>query len=333
MASSGSISNTTFNALKVVDHAFRRCRLPAQAITGEMHSYALDSLYLLLSELANGKTPSWCIERQIYPFYEGQMNVSLDKGTVSVMNANLRTLQELDPGPDKIVITPTSYTADFNDADGNSATVNTVGVKWLAGAVSLTFQVSDDNLTWRTVGTQETIASAGEWTWTDIVPAVNAIYFRITSLDVIVASQVYLGTMPQEIPMGVLNRDTYVAQSNKVFLGRPLTYWFQRDRVNPIMHLWPAPNLAAEVQQLIVWRHRQIMDTENLQQDVEVPQRWLESITAKLAAKVAAETPAVDVNLIPMLEQKASIAQQFAWDGDNDGSPTFIQPSIGMYTK
>ena len=133
--------------------------------------------------------------------------------------------------------------------------------------------------------------------------------------------------------MGVLNRDTYVAQSNKVFQGRPLTYWFQRDIARPVMNLWPAPNAAAEQQQLIVWRQRHIMDTENLQQDVEVPQRWLEAIINGLAARVAAETPAVDMNLIPVLEQRAAISLQRAWDGDGDGSPTFINPGIGCYTR
>jgi len=130
MAFSGSISSTTFNALKVVDHAFRRCRLPAQAITAEMHAYALESLYLLLSELANTKTPSWCIERQIYPFYEGQPVVTLSNGTVEVLNANLRTLQEL---TGTTVSLPTSYTVDFNDQDGGVGTVNTVGMKWTGG--------------------------------------------------------------------------------------------------------------------------------------------------------------------------------------------------------
>lgn len=333
MAFSGSISNTNFNALKVVDTAFRRCRLPAQAITAEMQTYALEALYLLLSELANTKTPSWCIERQIYPFYEGQPVVTLSNGTVEVLNANLRTLQELDPGADKTFITSTSYKVDFSSADGNSATVNTVGVKWLAAAVTLTFQVSDDDINWRTVGTQTTAASAGEWTWTDIQPATAHTYFRFTTTTPYAAEQVYLGTLPQEIPMGVLNRDTYVAQSNKVFLGRPLTYWFQRDLPQPVMNLWPAPNLAAEHQQLIVWRHRHIMDTENLRQDVEVPQRWLEAIVAGLSAKVAAETPAVDASLIGVLEQKWYMARQAAWDGDNDGSPTYINPGIGCYTK
>jgi len=75
------------------------------------------------------------------------------------------------------------------------------------------------------------------------------------------------------------------------------------------------------------------MDTENLQQEVEVPQRWIEAIVNGLAARMAAETPQVDANLIPVLEQRATMSLQRAWDGDNDGSPTFINPGIGCYTK
>jgi hypothetical protein len=330
MAFSGSISNTTFNALKVVDTAFRRCRLPAQAITAEMQTYALDALYLLLSELANTKTPSWCIERQIYPFYEGQPVVTLSNGTVEVLNANLRTLQEL---TGTTVALPTSYTVDFTDQENGVGTVNTVGVKWLGAAVDLTFQTSPDGIVWFTVGTQTTVAASGDWTWTDIVPATAREFFRITSTAPMLVEEIYLGTLPQEIPMGQLNRDTYVAQSNKVFMGRPLTYWFQRDLPQPVMNLWPSPNLAAEHQQLIVWRHRHIMDTENLRQEVEVPQRWLEAIIAGLASRVASETPSVDANMMPLLEQRWLAARQAAWDGDNDGSPTFINPGIGCYTK
>jgi hypothetical protein len=330
MAFSGSISNTTFNALKVVDTSFRRCRLPAQAITAEMQSYALEALYLLLSELANTKTPSWCIEREIYPFYEGQPVVTLARGTVDVLNANLRTLQELTGAT---VSLSNSYTVDFTDQDGGVGTVNTVGVKWLGAAVDLVFETSQDGLIWTPVGSQTTAAAVGEWTWTDLVPARAREFFRITSVDPLLAEEVYLGTLPQEIPMGQLNRDTYVAQSNKVFLGRPLTYWFQRDLPTPVMNLWPSPNLAAEHQQLIVWRHRHIMDTENLRQDVEVPQRWLEAIIAGLASRVGAETPQVDTALVQVLDQKWFIARQAAWDGDNDGSPTYINPGIGCYTK
>ena len=326
MAFSGNVSVATFNALKVVDHAFRRCRLPAQAISAEMQEYALESLSLFLSDLANVKTPSWCIERLILPFYENQPLVALPAGTVEVLNANYRVIQQLTGAT---TFTGTEYKVLFDDL----TVVSTVGVKWAADSVPLTFQVSTDGLVWTTVGGTEVAASAGEIVWTDISGALAYNYFRITSTSEILAVDITLGNMPQEIPFGVLNRDTYVAQSNKIFPGRPNSFWFQRDIPQPVMHIWPAPFLAAEAAQLIVWRHRHIMDTENLQQEVEIPQRWLTAIVDGLAAKVAAETASVDINLVPMLEQKAAMSVQRAFDGDNDGSPIFINPGIGCYTK
>ena len=325
MAYSGNISGTTFNALKVVDHAFRRCRLPAQAITAEMQSYALDSLYLMLSELANIKTPSWCIEELILPMYENQQLVTLPVGTVEVLNLNYRTLQLLDG---TTVATSTSYTYSFS----STTVVDTVGIKWSGTAVPVTFQVSANGTTWTTVGTSSAVAVAGDITWTDISGALPYLYFRITASSPLLYNAITIGNLPQEIPLGQLNRDSYVNQSNKVFPGRPSNYYFQRDLPEPVVYLWPAPFSAAEQAQLVLWRHRQIMDTENLQQEVEVPQRWLEAIVNGLAAKVAAETPAVDAALLPILEQRSAVSVQRAWDGDNDGSPIQINPGIRAYT-
>jgi hypothetical protein len=326
MAYSGIVSGTTFNALKVVDHAFRRCRLPAQAITSEMQSYALDALYLMLSELANIKTPSWCIEKLILPMYQNQPLVTLPPGTVEVLNLNYRVLQLLSGAS---VTTSTSYTVNFT----TQTTVDTVGIKWSAAAVPVTFQVSNDGLAWTTVGNSTATAAAGEITWTDISGALPYNYFRITASSPLNFSAITLGNLPQEIPLGQLNRDSYVNQSNKVFPGRPSNYYFQRDLPEPVVNLWPAPFSAAEQAQLVLWRHRQIMDTQNLQQEVEVPQRWLQAIVDGLASKVAAETPQVDPGMVPMLEQRAMLSVQRAWDGDNDGSPIQINPGIGVYTR
>lgn len=326
MAYSDSISGTTFNALKVVDHAFRRCRLQAQAITAEMQDYALDSLYLMLSELANIKSPSWCIEKLILPMYENQQVVPLPLGTVDVLNLNYRVIQTV-TGSD--TATSTTYTVDFTTA----TVVTTVGIKWSGNSVDVNFQVSTDGLTWTTVGSSTATAVAGDIVWTDISGATAYQYFRVSSASTLNYSAITLGNMPQEIPLGQLNRDDYVNQSNKVFPSRPNSYWFQRDIPQPVINLWPAPFLQAEDAQLIVWRQRQIMDTQNLQQDVEVPQRWLEAIVNGLAARMAAETPAVDAQLIVPLEQKAVLSLQRAWDGDNDGSPININPGIACYTK
>ena len=75
------------------------------------------------------------------------------------------------------------------------------------------------------------------------------------------------------------------------------------------------------------------MDVGTMTQSVEVPQRWVEAIVLGLAARLACETPAVDINLIGPLEQRAAIALQTARDGDNDGSSMFIQPNFRGYTR
>lgn len=328
MAVSGTISTTTFNTQRVIDTAVRRCRLPVQAITSEMQQYAKDALYLILSDLANYKTPSWCIDKQLYPFYLNQPIVTLDVGTVTVLNANYRTTLQVNGG---VVASANEYKVQFD----SSTQVATIGIKWSADVVTipLVFQVSNDNITWITVGTETVTATAGTKNWFDIDQPLAYSFFRITSTSTITYDDIYLGNTPTEIPFGVLNRDAYVNQSNKIFAGRPTTYWLKRDRLRPEMYLWPAPDSTAETAQLVVWRHRNIMDVGTLTQEIEVPQRWLEAITARLAAKMAMETPAADAALIPMLQQMAQIAQQAAWDGDNDGSPTFIQPWIAPYTK
>lgn len=327
MAFSGTVSTTVFNTNKVVDHAYRRCRVTAQRVTAEMQSIATDALYLLLSELASTKAPSWCIEKLILPFYEGQPNVTLPLGTVEVLNANYRYLQAV---TGSTVTTSTTYQVNFS----SSTIVSTVGLEWSAAAVPLTFSVSNDGSTWTVVDTVTPVGSAGTITWFDIFPALAYSYFKITATSgTLNYTTITLGNTPNEIPFGVLNRDSYVAQSNQIFAGRPTTYWFQRDINQPILHLWPSPNLASEAAQLIVWRHRQIMDVGTLQQELEIPQRWYEAIVSKLASKLAMETDAVDVNLIPMLDAKAEIALRAAWDGDNDGSPITITPNIGVYTR
>ena len=328
MAYSGAVSGTTFNALKVVDHAFRRCRLPAQSITSEMHSYALDSLYLMLSELANIKTPSWCIEKMVLPMYQNQPIVTLPPGTVEVLNLNYRTLQ---------IVTGANTTAGnlYQVNFTTTTVVDTVGIQWSGASVPLYFQVSTNGSTWTTVGSYDDTNVAGEISWNDISGAIPYQYFRIYTQnpnDVFNYTAIELGNLPQEIPLGQLNRDNYVNQSNKVFPGRPSSYYFQRDLPEPVVYLWPAPFSAAEQAQLVLWRHRQIMDTQNLRQEVEVPQRWLEAIIDGLSARVAAETPQVDLQVMAVREQKAAMSLQRAWDGDNDGSPIQINPGIGVYT-
>ena len=328
MATSGTVSTTKFDTRKVIDHAFRRCRISAQRVTAEYQQIAQDLLYLVLSELSSVKTPSWCIEKIILPFYTGQPNITLPLGTVEVLNANYRYLQTVSFSV--ATNTATEYKAQF---DTSTTNVSTIGIRWAGASVPLEVFSSPDNAVWTKILDIDVDTTSGEITWVDITPQATAGFIKITSTAPFLRSEVYFGNMPIEIPFGVLNRDSYVAQANQIFQGRPTTYWFQRDINQPILHLWPAPNPASEYAQLIVWRHRYIQDVGTLQETLDIPQRWFEAIVAALASKLAMEIDVVDPTLIPVLTQLKSEAVLVAWNGDNDGSPTTIAPYISPYTR
>lgn len=328
MAYSGTVSQTVFNTRRVIDNAARRCKLTAQQISSEHIDIANDQLFLLLSDLANRGIQLWCIEKQIYPLYNGVGEVTLDTGTVDVLNSNLRWLQP---------VTGTNYdTATAREVVFSSTTfVTTVGIKWSASSVPVAFERSDNGLTWTTVQTETPSASAGEWTWYDLNSSVASVYFRVRATTGNLGfSEIYLGNTPTEIPLARMNRDDYTNLPNKSFQSnRPLQFWFDRQVSQPVMHMWPVPNAQAETYQIVLWRQRYIMDVGNMTQEIEVPQRWYEAIVSMLAAKLALEYVEVDPQMVPILDAKAQQALYFAQQEERDNSPMMIAPNISMYTR
>ena len=328
MAFSNTVSQTNFNTRRVIDNAIRRCKLTAQQITAEHIDIANDQLYLFLSDLANQGAPLWCIEKQIYPLYDGVGDITMTDGTVDILNSNFRTLQRVEgTNVDTSTARTVSFTTDIFVAN--------VGILWSAAAVPIVLERSDDGIIWVEIQSETPTASAGEWTWYDLDSSVAARYFRVRATSGTLGfSEIYLANTPTEIPLARMNRDDYTNLPNKAFQNnRPLQYWFDRQVNNPIMHMWPVPNAAATVCQIVVWRQRYIMDVGTMTQDVEVPQRWLEAIVSGLAAKMALELVEVDVSLIPILDEKAAISLNIAQMEERDNSPMTIAPNISPYTR
>lgn len=328
MAYSGTVSQTTFNTRRVIEHAARRCKMSPQSLSAEHVDVANDLLYLLLSDLANQGAPLWCIQKSIYPLYDGVSQIVTYSGTVDILNSNLRWLQEVS-GTD--VDTTTTRITEFS----SDTQVTTAGILWSATAVPVEFSRSDDGLIWEIIQSEVPSASAGEWTWYDLNSAVAAKYFRVRATSGTLGfSQIYLGNTPTEIPLARLNRDDYTNLPNKSFQSnRPLQYWLDRQSLSPVMNLWPVPNDAATVMQVVVWAHRHIMDVGTMTQEIEVPQRWYETIVAMLSAKMAMEYIEVDAAMIPALDAKAQATLYQAQQEERDNSPLNIAPSIGAYTR
>jgi hypothetical protein len=328
MAYSNTISQTVFDTRKVIDNAVRRCRLPAEMITAEYIDIANDMLYLLLSDLANMGAPLWCIEKQIIPLYNGVGDIVLETRVVDILNSNYRQLQEVDGTK---TTTSTTRTVEFE----STTFVTTVGIKWSAASVPVALERSDDGIAWTTIQTEDVAAVAGEWVWFDLESSIATLYFRVrATTGVLSFSEVFLGNMPTEIPLARMNKDDYTNLPNKTFQSnRTLQFWYDRQIPNPIMHMWPVPNEAAEYAQLVVYVQRYIMDVGTMTQELEVPQRWYEAIVSMLASKLAMEITEVNPALIPMLDQKAQVALYTAQAEERDNSPMMMAPNISMYTR
>jgi hypothetical protein len=328
MAYSNTVSQTVFDTRKVMENAFRRCRVRPEMITAEYVSVANDQLYLLLSDLANMGAPLWCIEKQILPLYDGVGYITLDTKVVDILNSNLRQLQTV-TGTN--TTTATTRTIDF----GGATFVTTVGVLWTAAAVPIAIERSVDGIVWTTIQTETPIAVAGEWTWYDLASSVATEFFRVRatsgSLNFL---EIYTGNTPTEIPLARMNRDDYTNLPNKSFQSnRPLQFWYDRLIPNPVMRLWPVPNSGAITSQIVLWVQRYIMDVGTMTQQVEVPQRWYEAIVAMLASKLALEIAEVETSLIPLLDQKANVALYTAQAEERDNSPMMMAPNIAVYTR
>ena len=329
MAVSGTTSLTTFNTRKVIDHAFRKCRLPPEGVGGEQMTVAQETLYLILSSLANRGIQLWCIEKLILPLYVNQAAVPVGNGIVDLLNTNYRTIQYLTPVTETVAVDRVTFNL------GTAEIVTTVGVNWLGASVAFNLQISPDGVVWETVkSVANPNQSVGEWTWVDIDGSLATQYFRIVApgglLD---QDEVLVGNTPNEIVMARLNRDSYSNLPNKTFAGKPLQFWLDRTLNEPVMYIWPVPNESQALGQVVTYVKRYIMDVGTLTEEIEVPQRWFEAIVYLLDARLAEELPQVEPTYVQVLDQKALRALSEAEMEERDNSPIYFTPNISIYTR
>jgi hypothetical protein len=351
MAVSGTISATTFETRKVIDHAFRYCKLTPQQIGAEQIEVAQDQLWMLLSSFANRGIQMWCIERKVLPLYEGTNEISGLTGTVDILNANLRSLTRLTgayastaggnvenafDGDLSTTLVQTSTGGSVVVDFGSAAAPTTVGyLNGNSSQVRLEFARSDDGTTWEVINTTTAVSlGAEQWLWTDLSTFTSARYFRVHMLNFTMrAREIFIGNNPRAVPMARMNRDDYTALVDRTYRGRPLQYWFDRQRDEPVIHLWPAVSSTDRFSQMEIWRKRYIMDVGSLSQKLDIPQRWYEAVVLQLASRIASVLPEVPDDREAKLLGLADRALRSAEDEERDNSPIKWAPRIGVYTR
>lgn len=353
MATSGTIGTTVFTTQQVIDHAYRRMRMAAELVSGEKIDTALENLWLILQVLTSRGIPIWRIQTQILPFYQGQVGVDPLIGTVEVLNANTRILQRLtglyatDQGGDPELafdgdlqtaftqVAPNGIlTIDFE----NAVTVMCFGLLPNAtGSWNFVYEVSDDGVTWETVQTYTAQAVViRQWLWVDVEitrwPSYQFARLRATGGTTLNILEWFIGNNPQAIPMSPLNKDDYFNLPNKSFQGRPVQFWQEMARDNPVLKVWPVPDFAANFYQCEAQCHRMIEDVGEMSMQLDLPARWYDWIVDALAVKQAREDPDYkgDIKDLMMFEAESL---KIAQGGITNKGPIYIQPNISVYTR
>jgi hypothetical protein len=351
MATSGTVSLTVFKTRKIIDLAFRRCRLVPEQVVSQHLDTALDFLFLFLSALPNKGLALWAVQKHILPLYQDTLTVPCPLGTVDILNANLRTLQRVtglntssegnaalafdgDLTTTCIETTPAGYIrTQFN----GPTPMSSFGI--MPGATAtwdISIQTSQDGVTFTTIYSNPAFAAVtGQWQWIDVEGILDAPYVQLkangtTILNVI---EFVIGNTPSEIPLAKINRDDWVNLPNKSLPGRPVQFWFDKQVPVPNIQVWRVPDIQFTFAQIIMWTQRYVQDVGKMTDQLEIPQSWLLAVVVNLAALLAGTIKEVDPALIPGIQAEALALKNDAWGGQSDGSPMFLRPNIRRYTR
>jgi hypothetical protein len=352
MATSGTVSTTTFKTRKVIDLAYRNCEVLPEQITSQHLDTAVDLLYLLLSTLANEGLALWCVQKHILPLYQDTLTVPCPLGTVDTLDTNLRTLQRTSG-----TYSSSEGTADNAfDGDYDTACTQTTPAGYIravydgvtpitsfglmpnaTGTWNISIQTSKDGgATFTSVYTNATFAAVdGQWQWFDLegITDVDAIQLKANSTTILNVTEFFIGNTPQEIPLSKINRDDYTNLPNKSFTGRPVQFWYDKQRDLPNIILWPVPNLQFSFSQITTWTQRYVQDVGRLTDSLDLPQGWFMGIVAMLAPQLCRSTKEANKSLLPDLDAQAEKWTKNAWAGQTDSSPINWRPNISRYTR
>lgn len=147
MATSGTIGQTRYTLLHVIEKALRRCGQNPAAVTAETLELAREDLFLLTMSLSNRGINLWCVDTQTVPLVVGQATYVLPVGTIDVLNMLLATPTGVGAETTDIPVTPLNrddYSSLPNKSFRSSTPVNYYFEKLLAPQITLWPVPSDD---------------------------------------------------------------------------------------------------------------------------------------------------------------------------------------------
>lgn len=314
-----TIGQTSIKLDTIIEHALRRAGISAESQTPSIVETAKNNLFFILTNFANKGMTYWCVDEQLLTIEEGKPSIAMPTGTIDIYNANYRRMTET---------TGTDTTDTMEIVRQFDAETSTVMFQFSSSYVGVvTIATSDDGVTY---SDHSTFTHDGTNKWYTVADLLSTTYLKFYSAASMTVDSLVTVSGYTDVAMYRMNRDQYATMPNKMTPGEPLQYWFDR-QVNPTMNLWPAPNSASTANCIQVYRNHQISDVGGLDEELNIPNRWLEATIWGLAENLAFEIPGVQAERANMCIQKAAMTLNDAQVEERDNSPIQWGVNIGVY--
>lgn len=139
-----------------------------------------------------------------------------------------------------------------------------------------------------------------------------------------------------ETPMNELSRQEYFDQPNKsVSPSIPVSFYFDPQTTQGTLYLWPAPSAQTVTQYGINYTYiRRMDDMVSTNDDLDMPQEWLEPAQWNLATRLMTQYPVNDPTLAQIVISTAKELYQQLLEWDNEPASLYMQPDSqagGLY--
>lgn len=183
------------------------------------------------------------------------------------------------------------------------------------------------NLMVKTWGAQERL-----WVKTETTQALSASTASYTLSAARKVLSVRRRTSSIDTPLLEISHAEYQDIPSKAQTGYPLQWYFDRQRSTKLLYVWPVPTAAIAASTTLYYTYlRAIEDFDDLANDPDVPQEWLEALTYNLAKRLALlnSVPSTNPARYAEIKQAAELLYAGLSAYDQETASVFLQPDYG----
>lgn len=131
-----------------------------------------------------------------------------------------------------------------------------------------------------------------------------------------------------DVPMSEMSRQEYFDQPTKTTSPSiPVNFYFDPQTTTGTLYLWPCPSAAAALQYTIHYTYVRRMDTMLASNDdLDLPQEWLEAIIWNLSRRLLTQYPVNDPNLMQLVLGTAKELYDELKGWDTEPASIYLSP-------